>query len=455
MVVDFGRSAFTRKVWFFSAPQPLPATVFAVPAARFARGLYWATKPLRTVRWYFAAPGALPLPFPTFVDSSDWLDASEAAIAEYGELPRIPKGRKIEGPPPPEWIPSYSSQKGAAPPGASGQYYCGRPSDFLTPKPWSPNLPSLNRLASGLPTCCAPLIRFARALGYAPFVSPGGLGLGGGLALLAAGGLGLGGEELAGGLGLGGEKLAGGLGLGGEELAGGLGLGGDLALLAAGGLGLGGEELAGGLGLGGEELAGGLGLGGEELAGGLGLGGDLALLAAGGLGLGGEELAGGLGLGGDLSLLAAGGLGLGGEELAGGLGLGGEEIVSNCAQANGTFAMAFVKSVPGVYRYEVVPPSYFSLCTPPLDPIYYWALYLEWTGSTVTLAQVNLFNISTGPAHAQYTFTGAAAAGSTITLPFVPGSDFGTCCANTGTSCVVLLPTAPTNNDGTVTMSGF
>ena len=98
------------------------------------------TSPLVPIRWYFAAPEAKPFPVPTIWASSLYLDADERAELQIGFDPYAPA----------KW------SNGKAPPGASGQNFCGKLSDFTEPAKGPSPLGPLARTPGGLPVCCNP-----------------------------------------------------------------------------------------------------------------------------------------------------------------------------------------------------------------------------------------------------------------------------------------------------------
>lgn len=88
------------------------------PASGAAIGFFAATAPLTRVRWYFAPPGAKPLPHGTIFAGDDWDSDEERCVVEYGELPFAPDRK---------W------NRGTPPPGVTGQAACGDADDFLHP----------------------------------------------------------------------------------------------------------------------------------------------------------------------------------------------------------------------------------------------------------------------------------------------------------------------------------
>ena len=475
MVVDFGRSCFTRTVYPWlpavpqgSAEQGLPTTI--------ARGLYFATKRSEIQVWYFTLPGALPLPMGTYLDDPDWLDMYDAAASQYGPAPRIMKDLKFQGPPPPEFIPIYND--GKAPALASGTHFCGKPEQFLAPQPWNPNAPVPVVGFSGLPICCTPGIELARGLMIQANHIVGALALGIGIRTSGALGLGIRAPERGavalgvnpqepGALELGvRSNEAGALELGVRtDQAGALELGvrtdqaGALELgvhsEASGALGLGVRSLERGaivLGVNPQE-SGALELGANvESSGALELGANVESSGANGaLALGvstGQN--GALALG--VSTGQNGALALGvstGQN--GALALGTSSTVANCLAANGTFSLPLAGGEPGGYSaYESG--VYFTLCDFTEDNIYTWLVAVLWSGSSVTNAYAYINCISTPHAFAQYSWSGSAVAGGTITLALT--SDTDTCCASTPSTISVTLGASSSANIILV-VSGF
>ncbi len=156
MVVDFGRSCSVRTFFFFTAPPPIQnSAIPQAPGSRAAFVLYSYVPVQRRVRWYFAPPGALPLPFQTCWASSDWCDRYEKAEECYvGEFPRFDSfGRKVAIIP---GIPKPGYSNGRPPPGITGTHYCGSQADFQIPKVWSNSLASIPRGVGNVPLCCNP-----------------------------------------------------------------------------------------------------------------------------------------------------------------------------------------------------------------------------------------------------------------------------------------------------------
>lgn len=145
MIVDIARTCRTSIFHFHDLPDRKPAEAMEGAAARAAIGWFVATPRQTRVRWYFAPEGALPLPKGTIFDSADFLDHYEQCQPKYGEQPFSPR--------------TYSN--GKPPQGATGKQFCGLPGDFLVPKKWSPDLPTLKRGPTGLPLCCNPALRGA------------------------------------------------------------------------------------------------------------------------------------------------------------------------------------------------------------------------------------------------------------------------------------------------------
>lgn len=149
MIVDSARNARKTIMYFFDLPTRIPAGQLMieqpqrVEVLRASFGLYAATRRQTRVRWYDAPTGAQKLPFPTAFALADWLDKWERVEVQYGEDPFL----------------QWKWDNGRAPQGATGQTYCGKPSDFDVPKIWSDDLPTLVRGPTGLPICCKQSLR--------------------------------------------------------------------------------------------------------------------------------------------------------------------------------------------------------------------------------------------------------------------------------------------------------
>jgi hypothetical protein len=143
MIVDVGRHARRSIFHFHALPDRLPMP--PVPAAKGAIGFFVCTPRQTKVRWYFAPEGAKKLPMGTIFGSADFEDDFQRCESQYGEQPYAPQ----------------TYYNGKPPVGATGQKFCGTPDDFLKPKKWSPDLPTLLRGPTGLPLCCAPALRGA------------------------------------------------------------------------------------------------------------------------------------------------------------------------------------------------------------------------------------------------------------------------------------------------------
>lgn len=115
MVCDYLRSCYTTKARLH-AGQPGRVSV---------------------IRWYFAPPGALPLPFQSKITSLNWIDASERTGDGIGEVPGAPR----------QW------SNGKTPAEVTGKSPCGDPSWFVdgSPDGHYPRSPDGPLLACPLP----------------------------------------------------------------------------------------------------------------------------------------------------------------------------------------------------------------------------------------------------------------------------------------------------------------
>lgn len=137
-MVDVGRSAFVRYIRFAPIPERITGLQLpTVPGARAAFGLTTPNPPLVKVRWYFAPPGARPLPFGTIWASTLHNTVEENCLITVGEEP---------------WQKQWSN--GRTPQGATGRTFCGKKEDFLRPLVYNPAGPVLEKGPTGLPICC-------------------------------------------------------------------------------------------------------------------------------------------------------------------------------------------------------------------------------------------------------------------------------------------------------------
>jgi hypothetical protein len=461
MIMDFGRSAFTRKFWFFKVPPPRSAdTLAAIPAARVLRGLYAAIKRITTVKWFFAQPGAKKFPALTCWDSSDWSDMYEKAEVQWGEIPRVMKGLAFQGQPPPEYLPQWSD--GRAPAGATGQHYCGTIPDFQAPKVWSPDLPSLARGPDGFPLCCNRRLSVARGLIGAAAAPSGRLLLGtpGDVdSSLQLTGLPASGSVALTSLRVGSVLLvpglpSGGLLLGSEPVEHGtLGLGpgrGSFPLSLA----LGSVSPGGALELGEAGLPGGaLELGEAGLPGGAlelgeaGLPGGVLLLGTAGASHGALELG--------EAVLPSGALELSQlQKPSGVLALGKPATYPNCQGGNGVFGLKNNSASPPNYGWETITP--FVMCPVGLGAIYRWLVTARYSGGIYDTLVVQLTNSGGGTATCEYAQLGGSTPGMTVTAYLVSGSSAGSCCNFTPPSIRVTYPPGdPHSGDLTLNVSGF
>lgn len=151
MIVDVGRHARRSIFHFHGLPDRLPMP--PAPAVPGAIGFFVCTPRQTKVRWYFAPKGAKKLPMGTIFGSADFEDDFQRCEPQYGEQPFLPQ--------------TYNN--GRPPQGATGQKFCGTADDFLKPKKWSADLPTLKRGPTGLPLCCSASLRGAIAYTGATF----------------------------------------------------------------------------------------------------------------------------------------------------------------------------------------------------------------------------------------------------------------------------------------------
>jgi hypothetical protein len=95
--------------------------------------------PVGVIRWYFSPPGALFLPIPSVFMSLNWTLVSERPLATDVPGENLSAGTRYD--------------KGTPPSGATGQQYCGTPSDFLGQAASLPP-PGLPTDHEGLPLAC-------------------------------------------------------------------------------------------------------------------------------------------------------------------------------------------------------------------------------------------------------------------------------------------------------------
>lgn len=125
-----------------------------------------------TLKWYFANPDAVVLPFPTVFNSLLWA-GNPWELSGPGEVYNAFRNSTTQRPAP----------------GVSGQHQCGSAEDFAEGTVYDPALPPIVYNATGLPVCCNPPVigqgggagGGIGTVGYTPPITGFGGGAGGGI----------------------------------------------------------------------------------------------------------------------------------------------------------------------------------------------------------------------------------------------------------------------------------